>query len=277
MKYILLLTLLSATLFFTACVDDDDDNNLPSGRLQLSFEHFADGKPLVYDKLDYTNEAGNNYEISEIQYFISDITLYKDGAPLLLNNWTFYHYVDSDIPSTHNWVLEDQIPISEYDSIGFTFGIKGEKNEPYMFVNYPESAMFWPIHLGGDQGGYHYLKLNGFWMDPGNFRRGFQFHLGVGQKQDANGNRIKVWDNQLQDSSYVFVQNWFDVNLQKGTINITENDTVNITLRMNVEEWFKHPNTYDFNIYGAETMEYQNALQAIKENGSTVFEISQIN
>ena len=270
--------LLSVSVFFTACppTNDDDDDDVKTN-IVLKFEHTIDTVAIEMDNMKYVNSAGNEYEVSEIQWFITDVVLHKkSGGQLPLNAWTFYHYIDTDIPSTLEWEIEDPVPPGEYESISFTFGIKGEKNEPYMFVNFPESAMFWPIHLGGDEGGYHYLKLNGFWKDVNNFRRGYQFHLGVGQKQDANGNRIKEWDSDAKDSTYVFVQNWFDVTLDNSAFTIEKNHRKEITIRMNVEQWFEDPNDYDFDYFGGETMENQEAQQAMKENGSTVFTVSNI-
>ncbi|MEA3495998.1 MAG: MbnP family protein [Bacteroidota bacterium] len=270
---ILLVSLLFlGTLSFNAC-DDNPDPAEPYGKVVFKFEHKINGADIQFDKMVYKNDAGNDYEVSEIQWFISDVVLHKtNGDTQLLNGWTFYHYIDTDIPSTQTWDVPDKIGIGEYKSVSFIFGFRGEKNEPYMFVNHPLSAMYWPSHLGGDEGGFHYLKLNGFWlMESNNYRRGYQYHLGVGQKQDSNLVRIKD-----ANGSYIFVQNWFEITLDNSSFTLAENGKKQITLRMNVENWFKNPNSYDFDYFGSETMEYQNALQAIKENGVDVFSVSDI-
>jgi hypothetical protein len=67
-----------------------------------------------------------------------------------------------------------------------------------MYVNPPEVNMFWPEVLGG---GYHYLMINGKWIDNNNQSKIYNFHLGRGQLY--KGNVINV------DSIYGFVDNSF--------------------------------------------------------------------
>lgn len=269
------LPIIVGLLFFlTACPPPDDP--LPvTGKISFKFEHFVNGDTAKFDKLIYTNAAGNQWELSEVQWFLSDVTLYKkNGDSVVLNKWTFYHYVDTDIPKTFDWDIVDKVDTGDYEAISFVFGFKGERNKPYMFVNPPENQMFWPEYLGGSEGGYHYMKMNGFWKNPQNFRTGFNFHLGVGQKQDVNGERIKV--KVGNDSSFVFVQNWFVVKLNNTKFNVKQDKTKLITLRMNIDSWFSTPHNYNHDIWGPDVMENQRAMQQIKENGFDVFTVSSI-
>ncbi|HPD64968.1 MAG TPA: hypothetical protein P5050_02960 [Bacteroidia bacterium] len=256
--------------------DCTPDTLIPvTGKIAFKFEHFVNNDTAVFDKMIYTNEAGNPWELTLVQWFISDVTLHKkNGDSVVLNKWTFYHYIDTDIPSTLNWDVVDPVDTGTYDHISFIFGFKGERNKPFMFVNPPESQMFWPYYLGGDSGGYHYMKLNGFWKDLNNIRRGYNFHLGVGQYQDVNGNRIKV--KQGDDSTFIFVQNWFKVDLPSSFFSLQKDKTKEITIRMNIESWFKTPHVYDHNYWGPDVMENQRALKTIKENGFDVFTVSSI-
>ena len=236
------------------------------GRLVFQFEHLVDGKPLITDTMTYVNTAGNKYEVTEIQWFVSDITLQpRDGKSLLLDSDSFAHYIDTNIPETFTWRIADSIPSGYYESITMTFGIKGEKNKPYMFTDQPESDMLWPINLGGDNGGYHYMKLNGFWIDTLGARTPFNFHLGVGQEFDEN--------NQIVG----FVQNWFEVTLPNSSFEVKKNDQLTITIGMEINNWFQNPHIYNHNIYGAKIMQNQDAMNMGKENGAKdVFSIKSI-
>ncbi len=260
------LLVLSLLLFFSACKNNDElADDSPNGKLTINFEHFADGKELIFDNMNYTNAAGNQYEVTEIQWFISDITLHKgDGSELLLDKEKFAHYVDTNIPETGKWNIPDEIPAGEYSSISMTFGIKGEKNQPLMFTDPPESDMLWPINLGGEQGGYHYMKLNGFWMNRDNQREPFNFHLGVGQERDEENNITG------------FIQNWFEVELPSSGFSIDENETKLITIRMNVEKWWESPNIYNHDEHGGKIMQNQEAMKMGVENGKRVFSIGAI-
>lgn len=263
MKYVKILTLaaLPFLLLVSACKDDTPDNPAQKGRISFQFTHLVNGQALQKDHMIYTNTAGNPYEINQLMYFISDVTLYKSGGTAkLIDDWTDVHYVDIDMPETLKWEVYDEIETGNYDSIGFTFGINKEKNQSFRFVNPPESFMAWPDVLGG---GYHYMMLNGKWKTPSNAIENLAFHLGIGQlyKSDV----IKI------DSIYGFVQNYFSVKLPISAFTIETNKTRNIEIIMNIESWFDSPHIYNFDYWGGAIMQNQPAMQQIKENGKDVF------
>ncbi len=251
-------------LFFASCNRKGKEKGM-TGQLVIRFEHHIGGKPLVTDTLLYVNAAGNRYEISEIQWFASDVTLHKkDGLALLLDPENFAHYVDTDMPKTLVWEIKQPVPAGHYDAVSFIFGIRGEKNIPYMFTDPPESNMLWPINLGGENGGYHYMKLNGFWIDRNGDRAPFNFHLGVGQKRDEKGNITG------------FVQNWFATKLNNSSFDLKAGEKKEITIVMNVENWFQNPHIYDHNLYGGKIMQNQKAMNMGRENGVDVFSLGSI-
>lgn len=246
-------------------VDEETEVSKGEGNIIFKFSHKADGNDIKYDTLMYINAAGNHYMINEIQYFISDVTLYKStGEKLLIKADKDIHYVDIDISSTLVWNVYDKIPEGSYDSINFIFGIPGNKNIPYMFVNPPESNMFWPYFLGGPNGGYHYLKLNGKWLNANGVVTPFDFHLGVGQ--------IYAGNVPVVDSIVGYIQNYFTVSLSNSSFNITNGQVMEIQIVMEVQNWFNNP-VYDHNVYGSYTMQNQQAMQSIKDNGNDVFSI----
>lgn len=250
----------------SGCKNDDPKPTDPAGKIVFNFLHYCDGAPIVYDSTGYVNAAGNVYEINEIQYFISDVTLHKsDGSKVMIKKETDIYYIDSDIPATQKWQVFDPIPEGTYTGITFTFGINQQKNQSFMYVNPPEVNMVWPEFLGG---GYHYLKINGKYDDPP-YLRPFNFHLGIGQIYPPN--------SQNTDSILGFVQNYFEVVIPNSGFTIAKDQTRNIELIMQVEEWFRNPNTWDHNVYGNYTMQNQDAMQAMKENGHNVFKIGNIN
>lgn len=242
----------------------DSENPAPetdnSGKIVIHFEHVVDGSPLQIDTMIYLNSSGNPYLISEVQYFISDVTLYKsDGSETLIDDWISIYYVDTDIPETWHWDVFDKIPAGAYDSIAFIFGITAEKNISYMFVNPPESYMFWPESLGG---GYHYLKLNGKWLEAGQteITTPFNCHLGIGQIYYS-----------FPDSISGFVHNDFRVSLPGSDFTIDKDQTRVLTLTMDIQEWFRDPYDFDLNYWGGYTMQNQDAMETLKENGYDVF------
>jgi hypothetical protein len=268
MKYALyVLVILGALLFLDiSCNNDKPDAGEKTGHISFNFTHLVDGLPLEKDNMKYVNAAGNPYEINQLMYFISDVTLHKsDGKTILISDWTDIHYVDIDIPSTLTWDVYDDIATGAYDSVSFIFGITKEKNQSFRFVNPPEVNMMWPDILGG---GYHYMMINGSWKDNANVIKSFAFHLGIGQLYKSNV--IEV------DSIYAFVQNYFSVKLPNSSFTVEENKTRNIEVIMNVDSWFKTPHIYDHNYWGGAIMQKQPAMQMVKENGADVFKTGEV-
>lgn len=258
-KTILLLSVASLVLFVinTSCKKDDNSDVPEHGTIMLVFTQYCDGSPLEYDTMKYTNAAGNHYQVSEIQYFVSDVVFHKtDGDSMLVDDEKEIHYVDTDLPETQYWEIADPVEPGEYSKVAFTFGICEEKNQSMLFVNPPERDMFWPENIGG---GYHYMKLNGKWLADDGSVKPFNFHLGIGQIYA--GGVINV------DSITGFVQNYFTVELPGSDFTIAAGDTLSFEIRMNVENWFQHPNVWDHNSWGGMIMQNQEAMHQACENG----------
>jgi hypothetical protein len=254
-----IILLLPVFVLLNCCKDKDEPIN--SGHIIFKFAYKIDGDSIKYDKLIYNNAAGNNYEVTNIQWFISDICFYKKGkVEYMIHKLDDAFYLDTDIPSTYTLNFTDDVPEGNYDSISFVFGITKEKNISYRFSNLPESAMFWPDMLGG---GYHYMKLNGFWIDTVGFRRGFNFHLGIGKR--------------ITGSDTTFEQNYFTVNAANSAFNLAKDKTKVVQIVMNVDEWFKNPYVFDWNYWGGFIMEIPDAMVMGRENGKKgVFTIGYI-
>lgn len=110
------------------------------------------------------------------------------------------------------------------------------------------------------------MKMNGKYLDNNGILAPFNFHLGIGQTYDTTG--------QVTG----FVQNYFKVSfpldiMSSLFIDIKPNQTANLILTMNIDSWFKTPNTWDFNTMGGMMMQDQSALHAACENGRDVFSI----
>ncbi len=244
-------------LIIASCTKEDHKETDKTARLSLRFDHLNQGQSLLVDSLMYINAANNLYLVSEIQYFISDVSLYKNGETHLLDSWKDIHYVDTDLPYTWDWELKDSIPSGTYDSLSVVFGINETKNQSLMFVNPPESLMFWPEYLGG---GYHYLKLNGKWKDEDDVLRPYNYHLGIGQLYDETGG-----------DPIGFVQNYFTVTLVNESFEFPEAGILKLKVDMDVDQWFVNPEIFDFNQWGGDIMQKQDAMAMAVNNGSTVF------
>jgi hypothetical protein len=245
------IAILILTISFVACHKEDNTTTLTIG-----FTQSVGDQPFIKDSLQYINAAGNQYEINDLQYFVSDIVLHKsDGKEVAFTEGNGIHYVDIDIPGTLTWAIDQEIPTGDYTSVSFTFGINEEKNKTNLFVNPPERDMFWPDAMGG---GYHYMKMNGQWVDILNQFTPFNFHLGIGMMDDGMGGMS-------------FIQNYFTVHIPNSGVNLTAGSNHKLILKMDIASWFETPHVWDWDSIGGQIMQKQWAMEMACENGADAF------
>ena len=225
----------------------------PGGHIELNFSFVVDNDSLRLDTCMYQNAAGNMYEVNDVQFFISKVMLETASGELLeISDNQGVHYVDIRIPGTLSWKIADELDNETYRSITFVFGLEGEQNTTGYFPNPPENNMSWPDMIGG---GYHYMKINGRWIDPEGVRQPFNLH--TGKISTNNG----------------FADNTFTVTLPLTNFSTLGKKTSEITLQMNVNEWFSNPYIFDFNVFGGSIMQNREAQEALRENGLNVFNL----
>lgn len=220
------------------------------GSLSVGIGYSVNGMHLITDSLCYHNEAGNTFMITEIQWFLSRMELQDDRG-----EWnpmgTFY--IDTDIPESQTLRMA-HFPVGHYKTLRFIFGLNEEDNVSGLYSDPPESNMFWPEPLGG---GYHYMKLNGRYVNEAGELMPLNIHLGIGQNGDHSE----------------YYQNYFTVTLPIDFA-VVENAENQFDLTMIVDNWFRGPCLYDFNEYGSAIMQNQTAQQVLRENGHDVFATS---
>jgi hypothetical protein len=285
----LILSAFLLFFIFSACNNNEDPKpGEKTGQLRIDIVHTVDGNPLVTNQLIYVNAASNEYLVTEVQWFISDLRLIKpsgDVVPYNYNEGIFY--VDTDIAETFYINPDFKLPAGDYKGIAFTFGFSEEQNISNRFVNPPESFMFWPEYLGG---GYHYMKLNGKWKNLQGQLANFNFHLGIGQVYDTTASKSQMTDLNTcclpmhctgfkppEDGKILpvidFIHNHFEVVFDELPFTVTDGGTTNLTLNMKIENWFQTPHVYDHNHWGGSIMQNQDAMQTGCENGWDVFEM----
>jgi hypothetical protein len=247
------------TSIISVCLISCEKEKDTYGRITLRFEHKVDGNDIKWNEMCYVNEAGNPYELTDVMYFISRVKLHRsDGKIIELNQVNPIHYIDPKEINTLQWENEQDIPTGNYDSITFTFGLESIDNISNRFVNPPESNMAWPLVLGG---GYHYMMLNGFYLDSNGVRCTNNFHLGRGQIYNNDHEVIGI------------IENSFRVSPQGESFTISENLLTTAVITMHIESWFKTPVVYDFNVYGGAIMQKQEAMEAACKNGVDAFSL----
>ena len=243
-------------LLAVACTKPNEKAEI---NLNLGYE--VNGKSLVTDTLCYENEAGNQFLITEIQWFLSNIELKNEAGDWIMLHQTGLsdtldvsrvYYIDTDIPESQT-LHSSPVKVGHYTAIRFTFGLDESDNQTGLFTDPPESEMFWPEMLGG---GYHYMKLNGKYLNAEDRLAPMAIHLGIGQNEDCTE----------------FYQNYFIVELPIE-FNVKVNTKNQLDLTMVIDNWFRNPNTIDFDELGSHIMQNQTAQRLLKGNGKDVFRI----
>lgn len=228
-------------VLLTACKREDQVIKPPidySAALAFQLSYHVDQVALQKDTLIYTNEAGYKYSVTRLQYFISKISLIKpDSSKLLIYD---YQYADAFDASTANFT-SNKAPAGDYIGVWFYIGVDSVHNIPFgLPSNTNNNNMEWPVAMGG---GYHEIKLEGRYSDSVS-TPGYAMHVGT------NGFQIPV-------ALYAPVH--------------IKGELVPFALRMNVNEWFRNPNTYNFSKDGNYTMGIMAAMKKLSENGKDVF------
>jgi hypothetical protein len=256
-------TWICCLLLLAACHKEENPANDESAGVGFVFRHVVGASALAPDTLAYVNCAGNRYKVTDLQYFISGITLTGNGKKIEVATDGGIHYVDLRIPATQSWAPSGVIPTGKYDSVSFIFGIDSANNYSNRFPNPPERDMAWPDILGG---GYHYMKLNMMWKNDTMVNpMPFMFHLGIGQ--------IYSGITPDPDSIVSFVQNWFRVTLPASVL-VEPGSKKEIVLVMDLSQWFCSSEVFDFAQYPMMIMQNQEGMAKACRNGRQAFRIS---
>ncbi len=225
----------------------------PSGHLKIGFSFHIDGTPLERNTFLYHNAADNLYKVTDLQFFISNVVLtMTDGTRVPIISDKAAHYVDANLDSTLSWFPVDELPCGTYKSIEFCFGLAPELNYTGAYPSAPENNMSWPALLGG---GYHYMKINGFWQSNDHTAKPFAMHTGR-----------TVTDGQTTDHS-------FTVSLPLSHLSVSKEGIANLTIAMNINGWFNTPNLINLDVTGGSIMQDRQIQEQMSENGTKVFTV----
>ncbi len=226
-------------IFFNSCETEDGI------QIEIHFRQFVNQNQLELHNMIYENEASNLYSVEKLSYVISDLTLYfQNGESMFLDD---YYFIDLNNQNSLE-IKNIDIP-SLCVSVSFTYGFSQNHNVTDAYLNDPNNfhnLMLWPTTLGG---GYHYMKLEGEYLDNYGEQKFYNTHTG-----GLYGNDYSM--------SYLFD---FDASENQSKIYID----------MNINNIYNDP-IYDFNYYGSAIMSSEEAQSVIQVNMmEDVFSVSE--
>ena len=251
------LIILAFTLVFVACEKDNDDNISPVTAVNFKFIHKWEETEVSnsdFNSIQFTNAYGNELSIERLRYLISKIKLTKNTGEVITIDE--YNLVDLEDANSLNFSTNQTVAVGSYSDISFVFGFTNEDNTDGTYADLNSASWNVPAILGG---GYHYMQMDGKYINSSNIESGYNYHA------------IRAVDNP--GSNPTFPQDtFFEVSL--GEITLT--GATEITIAMNIAQWFKQPNTWNLNEYNQMLMPNSTAQILMYQNGQNVFNLVSI-
>jgi hypothetical protein len=241
----------AALLVAGGCGDDKMTTPTGEGTVIIELEHEVAGAPLVLNTTDYTNAAGNSYKVTLLEYVLTHFRLSPtvDGDPGDYDS-AVVHYANPEDDATLTAGFTD-VPAGVYNELSFTFGIPAAENTSGAFPALDQLGMAWPAQMGG---GYHYMRNEGKFVDSMTMTVGFTTHVGPTMGVDYS----------------------FPVTISVPEFTVDNGNTTTIRVKLDINQWYETPTTYDFNDYGA-IMGNPGAQALLQANGASVFSLGGVN
>ncbi len=237
-------------MFFVACdKNDDQPQNTP---VSIDFSHSFNQQEIDssnFNALDYTNGFGTTLSITRLRYLISQISFTnQQGIKTIVKDYQLV-----DLSQDNSLAINDiLLPPGAYN-LKMRFGFTEATNTSSIYPDLNAASWNVPESLGG---GYHYMQLEGRFLDPTNEPFIYAYHT-ISAVQNPGP------ENTREDTS---------IEIDLGEITVTQ-DATQINVTMDINQWFENPNLWDLNILNGMLMGNYTAQKMMQENGQTVFSL----
>jgi len=165
-----------AILCFASCKDKTETpepakTTATSGNVSVLFANEVDGQALELGKMQYTNAAGNMYQVDLLKYYVTNVILVKsDNTELAVGNFDLMNAADLSSCS----VSAPNIPNATYTKIKFNIGIPLDRNHNGAQDGDldPVMGMIWDWNTG-----YVFFKHEGKYKNTSNVEKPLAFHF----------------------------------------------------------------------------------------------------
>jgi hypothetical protein len=170
------------TLFSFSCKKDSIPVSNEPVTMSVEFDNIVGGQNLLLNSVNYTNAAGEQFNISLLQYFVSNFKLVKtDGTEYTVPQDSCYFLIkESDATSRY---ATFKVPQGEYKQLSFTLGIDSlrstmdiGKRTGILDPTAGHDGMYWSWNSG-----YIFFKMEGLSAaapaDPSGQHK-FRYHIG---------------------------------------------------------------------------------------------------
>lgn len=180
----LLLSVFCLSFAFVSCNDDEPAvDPTTTGSLRIEFDNVAGDRDLALNTATYKNAAGENFTVSMLNYYVSNIKLLKaDGSSFTVPQDSSYFLIRESNAESQEVTLNN-VPAGEYMSIAFIIGVdslksvldkskqKGILDQSSGPTN--EEGMYWDWNPG-----YIFLKMEGSADSAKSPNGKYYYHIG---------------------------------------------------------------------------------------------------
>ncbi|MFD2570056.1 MbnP family protein [Spirosoma soli] len=182
--FYILLTLMVMGLAIWACdtTDTEFSGPTPSGRMNILFDNVVGSSDLALGTGTYQNAAGESFNVTKFNYFISNIRLRKeDGSEYVVPQDSSYFLVEESRPASQTLTLRN-IPTGNYTGMTFLIGVDSLRSSADMSLRTgvldpgltTHDPMYWEWNSG-----YIFVKLEGTSSAaPATQNNEFMYHVG---------------------------------------------------------------------------------------------------
>jgi len=173
---ILIIALCLSFLSLMGCKEDKTEplpTDSGNSTLSMKFQHTVNGSPLIKNSASfYTNSAGDEFSVSTLQYYISNIELTRSDNSKV--KFGVYKLVDG-FEVKNQLIGLTNVPNGDYKAISFFIGIDSARNHSGSQDGdlSPAKGMLWTWASG-----YLFLKLEGFYKKGGS-QESYRYHIGT--------------------------------------------------------------------------------------------------
>lgn len=201
----LYIGLLGLSIFATSCDDDSmgDDPNA-TNTVQLEFDNRFGSTDIELGTTKATNASGEEYTLSTLNYFVSNISLMSDMGEMVSFPDQYFLVKESD--SGSQFIDLPEVPSGNYSHLTFTVGVDslksisevGARTGVLDVASYGDDNMYWSWNMG-----YIFFKIEGnsSVIDVQGSDK-FAFHIGgFGGRDAVTPNNLEQIDLHLDNVS----------------------------------------------------------------------------
>jgi len=203
----MLFVLLFSSIVLFSCKENEINSN-DKNSITLSFDNKVGDKALVLGTGAYTNSSGEDFTVTTLNYFISNVSFKKEDGTVVKFPNNYFLIKQSDAGSLEA-ELKD-IPTGNYKEVSFMVGVDSTRSTSDLSqrigvldpASYGDDGMYWAWNSG-----YIFFKFEGTSsVIPTNAtgKRPFQLHVGgFGGMTTKTANNLRTITLPLSNAATV--------------------------------------------------------------------------